>query len=102
MCALPPTLRNSWASTYARLSHPGSTLITLQFPLNDEGETGPPYSLSEKLYEELLGEHWEYVWGREVREDESRAMAGPEGQGVGVDVNRFRKGRERVAIWKRK
>ena len=104
LCALPPTLRSSWASTYARLARPGSILITLQFPLNDPDLTkGPPFSLSEELYVDLLQNEWEYVWGRGVDEEQSRASNGPEGRSQGgVDVNSFRKGRERIAIWKRK
>lgn len=52
---------------------------------------------------DLLQSEWEYVWGRGVDEEQSRASNGPEGRSQGgVDVNSFRKGRERIAIWKRK
>lgn len=102
---MPPVLRESWAETYTRLSKPGSILITLQFPLDDPGTSGPPYSLSRQIYTDLLGEKWEEVYGRNVKEEESRAASGPEGReqvkGAG-DVNAFREGRERVAVWRRR
>ena len=99
LCALPPTLRNSWAETYTRLSHPGSILITLQFPLNDDRTDGPPYALTKGLYTELLGEEWDEVWGRDVKEEESRGSMERLGAAA---PEPFREGRERVAVWRRK
>jgi hypothetical protein len=93
LCALPPSLRASWAATYARLSLPGSLLITLQFPLDDVRTNGPPYSLSRSLYRDLLDPEWEEIWSRDAEEDES---VGP------FAGSAFRKGRERVAVWKRR
>jgi len=90
---LPPSLRTSWAETYTRLSLPHSFLITLQFPLDDERTDGPPYSLSRSIYQDLLGADWEEVWGRDATEDESVG-------GSGGPV--FRKGRERLAVWKKR
>ncbi len=95
LCALPPILRSDWAATYARLAGPSATLITLQFPLDGDREGGPPYSVSEKLYEELLGDSWVKVWGRDVMEDESRSSAD-------VGQTSPEHTRQKIAVWKRK
>lgn len=97
LCALPPTLRQQWATTYTRLSTvtPSPTLlITLQFPLDDDKESGPPYSVGRKddpnkLYQELLGEQWELVYDTAVSKDETRE-------------EEYHEGRERLAVWRRK
>lgn len=94
LCALPPVLRQDWAAAYARLSSPSALLITLQYPLDGDREGGPPYSVSEELYEELLGDAWERLWGRPVAEDERRRkMTAPDMEPIG---------RERIAIWRRR
>jgi hypothetical protein len=94
LCALPPILRQDWAAAYTRLSSPSALLITLQFPLDGDRDGGPPYSVSEQLYQELLGDAWERVWGRQVAEDERRQQTGSQ------EPERI--GRERIAIWRRK
>lgn len=55
LCAIPPTLRQSWAETYTRLLKPGAILISLVYPIHGDRATGPPYSLSPKLVRDLLG-----------------------------------------------
>jgi hypothetical protein len=68
-------------------------LITLQFPMDDARQGGPPYALSSGIYHELLDDHWEQVYEREVTREESRA--GPE------EADDYRPGRERIALWRR-
>lgn len=78
----------------ARLSAPGGTLITLQYPLDGpEREGGPPYSLWDGLYHDLLDGDWEMVYQREVPREESRALDGS---------GSFKQGREKIAVWKRR
>lgn len=71
------------------LSRPerSTRLITLMYPLNG-GPGGPPFSLTEDIYHELLDPHWELVWIEEVPEQERRKNAPPGG--------------EKLAVWKRK
>lgn len=56
LCALPPTLRQDWASTYQRLLKPGGALITVVFPItaSKPPSSGPPYPLTEHLVADLL------------------------------------------------
>ncbi|CAH1767969.1 2756_t:CDS:2, partial [Entrophospora sp. SA101] len=56
LCALPPTLRESWASKMAELISPGGVLIALIFPIwsASDHEGGPPYALNLEIYQELL------------------------------------------------
>lgn len=76
------------------LSAPKGTLITLQFPLDGpEREGGPPYSLWDGLYHELLDKDWEMVYQREVAQEESRS---PDASGS------FKPGREKIAVWRRR
>lgn len=77
-----------------RLSATNGTLITLQFPLDGpERPGGPPYSLWDELYHELLDRDWEMVYQRDVEREESRA---PDASGS------FRTGREKIAVWRRR
>ena len=59
LCAIPPRLRSRWAERYAELIRPGGVLITLQWPLDGDRQGGPPYSLSPKIYDDLLLKHFE-------------------------------------------
>jgi hypothetical protein len=94
LCALPPSLRQDWAANMSRLSAPNGTLITLQFPLDGpERPGGPPYSLWDGLYHELLDKDWEMVYQRDVEKEESRA---PDPSGG------FRVGREKIAVWRKR
>jgi hypothetical protein len=75
-----------------RLSAPNGTLITLQFPLDGpEREGGPPYSLWDGLYHDLLDEDWEMVFQREAKKEESQ-----------FNGDSFKQGREKIAVWKRR
>lgn len=95
LCALPPSLRKEWAASYAHLSAENGLLITLQFPLDGDRKTGPPYSLSEELYHELLDGCWTKIWERAVPREESRASEGD-------DLGRWKEDRERLVVWKRR
>lgn len=55
-CALPPTLRTSWAEAVAMLLKPGTgRLLTLMFPILPDAEMkGPPYPVSVEDYQRLL------------------------------------------------
>jgi hypothetical protein len=67
----------------------------LQFPLDDDREGGPPYSVSENLYEELLGDTWVKVWGRDVMEKESRKSSD-------IEKKSTEHTRQKIAVWKKK
>lgn len=76
------------------LAAPNGTLITLQLPLDGPERTGgPPYSLWDGLYHDLLDKDWEMVYQRDVTQEESR-LPNPEGI--------FKPGREKIAVWRRK
>jgi hypothetical protein len=84
-CAIHPELRRSWAEKYSELMGPGGYLIVLVFPLGDY-EGGPPYAVSKEAYHELLSKDFECVL---------------EPRTVSCTVS-IRKGREQLAIWRRK
>jgi hypothetical protein len=88
LCALDPSLRQTWAdamSRFAKLS-PETTLITLMFPLDDK-EGGPPYALSEQIYHDLLDQQWTLVHLGDIPSEWS--IKGP------------RTG-DKIGVWKRK
>jgi hypothetical protein len=77
-----------------RLAAPHGTLITLQFPLDGPERTGgPPFSLWDALYHDLLDESWEMVYQRDVEEGESRFPR---------ESGKFKAGREKIAVWRRR
>lgn len=91
LCALPPTLRPQWGQRMTELSKnsPSTRLITLQFPLQGNPlPFGPPFSLEESDYRDILGDNWVAVYDEEVAEG-MRRKAGPPGK-------------ERLVVWKRK
>eukprot|EP00746_Dinoflagellata_sp_MGD_P132144 gnl/MRDRNA2_/MRDRNA2_65866_c0_seq2.p1 gnl/MRDRNA2_/MRDRNA2_65866_c0~~gnl/MRDRNA2_/MRDRNA2_65866_c0_seq2.p1 ORF type:complete len:256 (+),score=55.62 gnl/MRDRNA2_/MRDRNA2_65866_c0_seq2:74-841(+) len=55
LCALHPTYRKQWASSWARTLKPGGELVTLMYPVTKK-EGGPPYAVTAELYRELLGQ----------------------------------------------
>lgn len=55
LCALPPSLRSSWAETYTRLLGKDAILISLVFPIHGDRPGGPPFSISPQLVRDLLG-----------------------------------------------
>lgn len=63
-------------------------LITLMFPLPPSAKSGgPPFALSEEIYEELLKDQgWKMVWSEDI-EEPTRTVGAP--------------GREKLAVWKR-
>ncbi|KAG0165598.1 hypothetical protein DFQ28_008533 [Apophysomyces sp. BC1034] len=83
LCAMPPTLRPDWAARYAEIIQPDGVLITLMYPLIEK-EGGPPYSVSEQLYHDLLSPNFDLVY-----------IADAVGHGPRV-------GREKISVWKRK
>lgn len=91
LCALPPTLRKQWGQRMTALSKPAETsrLITLMYPLNGNPPPfGPPFSLTEEEYNDVLGNNWEIVYQKPVPEEEKRQNAPPGG--------------EKLTVWKRK
>ena len=60
LCALPPSLRDSWADAHARLALPGARLVALVFPIFEPGSEratsgqGPPFPLTVAVVKELL------------------------------------------------
>jgi len=61
LCAIPPSMRESWAKSWHALLSPGGELITLIFPIkpgvdptDDKPGPGPPFGLSQNLVSQLL------------------------------------------------
>lgn len=53
LCALDPSLRNTWAQKMSELLVSGGELLTIIYPICDK-EGGPPFSVSLELYKEIL------------------------------------------------
>ncbi|PRP82670.1 thiol methyltransferase 1 [Planoprotostelium fungivorum] len=53
-CALPPSMRPQWAQQMSKIIRPSGQLITLMFPIVPGRKEGPPYSVKPEDYEELL------------------------------------------------
>ena len=73
------------------LSKPGPStrLVTLMYPLlGNPPPFGPPFLLSEEVYDAVLGSEWEIVWQQEVPEEMKRQNVRP--------------GSEKLTVWKRK
>nr|CAG8620263.1 15060_t:CDS:2 [Entrophospora candida] len=87
LCALPPTLRESWASKMAELISPGGVLIALIFPIwsASDHEGGPPYALNLEIYQELL------------ENDFTKEYFDPD-----CPSYEHRKGYEAMSVWRRK
>ncbi|PWZ03045.1 S-adenosyl-L-methionine-dependent methyltransferase [Testicularia cyperi] len=92
LCAIPPSLRPSWAQTYTRLIKPGGVLISLVYPIQGDRPGGPPFSLSTDLVRELLGsqqnQKGEPAW-KELADLEPK------------NSKETRVGIERVMVWRR-
>lgn len=91
-CALPPSMRQQWAETYAQLLTPESgELICLEFPLDkaaDERERGPPFLVSHEAYAQVL----------EPLGFECVMYRGP----TEVKGHEARQGKESLAVWRLK
>ena len=86
-CAIPPTMREAYASAVHRVLKPGGTLIGVWF-INadlDPGEEGPPFPSAPADLDLIFGQHFDLVT------DYTPDAAYP-----------GREGRERVRVWKRK
>ncbi|KAJ1621722.1 S-adenosyl-L-methionine-dependent methyltransferase [Pavlovales sp. CCMP2436] len=82
LCALPPSLREDWATMMAGIISPGGQLITNIFPIREDNEpdpadgdigSGPPYALSPSLVERLLTRAGFVCLGMEPVADSLRA-----------------------------
>ncbi|KAI8083102.1 S-adenosyl-L-methionine-dependent methyltransferase, partial [Halteromyces radiatus] len=82
-CALPPIMREDWATRYGEIIKQGGILICLMFPI-EEKEGGPPYGVSEQAYKDVLSSNFDLVYLKDAIGHESRI------------------GREKISIWKRK
>lgn len=79
LCALHPSMRRAWASTYARVIRPGGILLALVYPIHGPRTDGPPFSLSPQIYAELLSDAFELVWaGVPLQQSDSRRGTGVE------------------------
>jgi len=56
LCALPPDLRNSWASKICQLLTDNGLLVSVLFPLGDF-QGGPPYAVNAELLKNLFKPH---------------------------------------------
>jgi SAM-dependent methyltransferase len=63
LCALPPEWREKYREAVAGLLKPGGRLIGVFFinPEMDEGETGPPFGISEAELKALMAPRFEIV-----------------------------------------
>lgn len=91
LCAIPPSLRSSWAETYTRLLAKDAILITLVFPIHGDRPGGPPFSISPDLVRELLGAQKNADDSAAWKELAELKPKGPETQ---PDV-------QRVMVWRR-
>ena len=53
-CALHPNMRQHWASTWAKVIKPGGFLVTLEFPIRPDDNSGPPWAVTPQLYSDCL------------------------------------------------
>ncbi|KAJ3105160.1 hypothetical protein HDU97_008442 [Phlyctochytrium planicorne] len=90
LCALDKHLRPSWSTKISQITAPGGYLICMMFPLRPDDEKGPPFSLSDQIYKDLLEKDFEEIYTREFRSDER-----PE-----RDVSAI--GAAKMALWRRK
>lgn len=84
-------MRPQWGQRITELSKdaPTTRLITLQYPLQGKPlPFGPPFSLEESVYADILGKDWEIVYDEKIPESMRRQKAPP--------------GNERLVVWKRK
>lgn len=56
LCALEPSIRESWANQMARVAKPGAEIFTLIFPISETRplNEGPPFTVSLDLLQSLL------------------------------------------------
>jgi hypothetical protein len=75
-----------------RLTASKGLLVTLQFPLDgSDRQGGPPYSLWDGLYHDLLDESWEMIYQKQVASEDSRFPPAA-----------YKPGREKIAVWRRR
>ncbi|SJX60042.1 uncharacterized protein SRS1_06413 [Sporisorium reilianum f. sp. reilianum] len=91
LCAIPPSLRSSWAETYTRLLAKDGILIALVFPIHGDRPGGPPFSISPQLVRELLGPRKNTDGSAAWKE---LAELKPKGKETRPDI-------ERVMVWRR-
>ncbi|KAJ3066278.1 hypothetical protein HDU98_010407 [Podochytrium sp. JEL0797] len=92
LCAIHPSQRPAWSAQMAALTAPNGHLICLMFPLRDPDERGPPFALSEEIYDDLLSDNFEKLLVRDL--DASEVVTG------GMD--RSKNGRQMISVWRRK
>ena len=92
-CAITPPLRDDWGKRMAHLLSKGGHLLTIIYPLprdpdNVDITTGPPFEVELSAYEKVLSESFECVqrWANENL----------------PASNEKRRGREELALWRRK
>ncbi|GAA6061617.1 hypothetical protein JCM10212_000959 [Sporobolomyces blumeae] len=84
-CALPPSMRQRWGDRYAEVVRQDGVLITLEYPLDGDRQGGPPYSVSEQAYDEVLSPNFAKIY-----------------EAVPTKQTQGHEGREKIAVWKRK
>lgn len=87
-CAIPPSLRVSWACQMKKLIKPGGHLLTLMFPLGESRDIGPPFGVSLEEYQSLLC-------------DEPGGFERMGEPWVSSKSHPNRQGREKGALWRR-
>jgi len=89
LCALPPSLRPTWAARQSQLLAPTGRLICLEFPTHTSPASGgPPWALPPVVYEEILSRP-----GEEISYDDDMNVV------VQTPVRDNVKALERIAHW---
>lgn len=83
LCAMQLHMRPKWAEKMKELTSPGGYLLTLMYPLSNH-QGGPPFSLNQQIYHELLNDSFKLLWDRKCISVEQRD------------------GLERLALWQAK
>uniref|UniRef100_A0A6U0VE35 Thiopurine S-methyltransferase n=1 Tax=Polytomella parva TaxID=51329 RepID=A0A6U0VE35_9CHLO len=55
-CAMHPSMRHEWATSWARVLRPGSKLLALEYPMDPSADVnaGPPFPVTPALYRQYL------------------------------------------------
>ncbi|KAL8286889.1 hypothetical protein RQP46_003895 [Phenoliferia psychrophenolica] len=84
-CAIPPVMRKAWGESYAKGIRSGGVLITMMWPIVGDKEGGPPFSVSEEAYHEVLSPYFTPVYLKDpIKTADGHA------------------GSDKVGVWKRK
>jgi hypothetical protein len=85
-CAIPPSLRESYAATVAALLEPGAMLVGVFFTdIRDDDGQGPPWNCMLPELQRLFGEHFQI----ESLPYDHRTFPGREGEERALSLRRL-------------